>query len=66
MLSAGVYHRALSVDEIPPEEMAEHLEAKLYYESLSERVLSGEIKLRERGPKELRPVCPEALRRKLF
>jgi len=56
--SGGRHKRVTTVDDVPRDEMAEHLEAKAYYESISDKILSGEVVLKERGPKELRPVCP--------
>ena len=68
VVGAGVYLASLAVEDLPADEMAEHLEAKRYYESeaVSRKVLSGEISLKERGPRELRPVCPEGLRKRYF
>jgi putative FmdB family regulatory protein len=66
--SAGHFHRELQRSDIPPLELQEHLEAKAYYESqeVAKKILSGELKLKEKGPKWLRPTCPEALRRKWY
>ena len=66
--SAGRFVRERGADEFGALELEEHLEAKAFYESeaVAAKVLSGEIGLRERGPKWLRPVCPESLRRRFF
>lgn len=66
--AVGHFRREISVSDLPAMEIEEHLEAKRYYESeeVSRKVLSGEISLKERGPKFLRPVCPEGLRTRFF
>lgn len=66
--AVGVFHREREAADFEAPELEEHLEAKAHYESneVSRRILSGEITLRERGPKFLRPVCPEHLKTKWF
>jgi len=66
--SAALYIKEKQPEDFGREELQEHLEAKAYYESpeIARKILSGEITLREKGPKWLRPECPEEFRRKQF
>lgn len=66
--TAGTYIKEKHPEDFNQEELREHLEAKAYYESpeVAQKILSGEIKLKEKGPRWLRPVCPDELRKKIF
>lgn len=45
------------------EEMEYAIENKEWLEGQSERILSGEMSIKENGPVETRPVCPEPLQK---
>lgn len=62
----AIQRKQLSIDDMDPDDIQEQLENKAYYESLSEEILDGRIVLDERGPKELRPQCPDHLRKRMF
>src|SRR5205807_3373327 len=65
---AGILMREREPADFSREELHEHWDAKAYYESpeIARKILSGEISLKEKGPKWLRPQCPEEFRRKVF
>lgn len=60
--------RGIDVGAIPADDMAMHLENKAYMEANSEKLLSGEFGhvVPSSCPPELRPVCPEHLRKRYY
>ena len=56
------------ISGIDPLEIEEIREAKAHYESdeFSRAILDGSAKIHERGPKCLRPKCPEHLLKKYY
>lgn len=68
MPAGASFLRDKQPEEFTANELAEHLEAKAYYESpeIAAKILSGEITLKEKGPKWLRPQCPETLRKRYY
>lgn len=58
--------RDLRMEDIDPLEAEMHLENRRYIEANSEKVLSGELSIKEQGPEWSRPRLPDHLKRKYY
>ncbi len=64
---AGDYESfALKWAKMDPLEREAHLDNKNMLESRAAEILSGEVVINERGPKELRPRVPEHLTKRYY
>jgi len=58
--------RYRNLNDLPPGELEAVRRVQKHYEDMSEQILSGEVTICERGPLELRPQCPEHLKKRHY